>query len=137
MEDMKNKHLLTQEQQAVYDFHKMVEAYTGEWPHVPSMQTRELRISLIREELDEFIEASDSNDLVGVADALADLLYVVNGAALAWGIAMQPIFDEVHRSNMTKTETIEREDGKTVAIKGKYSQPNLEPILEAQIPRVK
>jgi predicted HAD superfamily Cof-like phosphohydrolase len=134
---MDNKHLFTPEQQAVYDFHKMVGAYVGEWPHVPLMETRALRINLIREELDELIEASSGNDLVEVADALADLLYVVNGTALAWGIAMQPIFDEVHRSNMTKTETIEREDGKTVAIKGKYSQPNLEPILEAQIPRVK
>jgi predicted HAD superfamily Cof-like phosphohydrolase len=100
---------------------------------VPPDHIRKLRITLIREEFEEFARASDNFDIVEVADALADLLVVVNGAALAWGIALEPIFAEVHRSNMTKDGGLLREDGKI--LKGPdFSPPNLEPLLESQIP---
>lgn len=117
----------------VQGFHELVGAYTGQWPHVPPEKIRKLRIKLIDEEMNEFVQASEEGDLVAVADALADLLVVINGAALAWGIAMEPIFNEVHRSNMTKTDGSVREDGKI--LKGpSFSPPNLEPLLESQIP---
>lgn len=117
----------------VLEFHEKVDAYTGGWPHIPPDVVRELRIRLIEEELDEFKQASNQGDIVEVADALADLLYVVNGAALAWGIAMGPINAEVQRSNMTKSGGQKREDAKV--LKGPhFDPPNLEPILMEQIP---
>ena len=128
-----NQQQYTRHQKMVREFHRLVGAYVGEWPHVPVARIRALRIRLISEELEEFRIASENNDIVGVADALADLLVVVNGAALAWGINIGPIFDEVHRSNMTKRDGLIRSDGKI--LKGpSYSPPNLEPLLEAQIP---
>lgn len=62
----------------------------------------ELRDRLIREEADEYKEAALAGDLVGVADGLADQLYILLGTCVHHGINIQAIFDEVHRSNMTK-----------------------------------
>ena len=92
----------------------------------------ELRYELIREELEELREALDGRDLVGVADALTDLLYVVYGAGHSFGISLDKCFEEVHNSNMSKLGTdgkpIYREDGKV--LKGpNYWQPNLEKVL--------
>ncbi len=70
-------------------------------------ETYELRINLILEELDELVRASQSQDLVGVADALGDLLYVIYGAGCAYGIDLEPVFKEIHRSNMSKLWTEE------------------------------
>src|SRR3954471_18905285 len=62
----------------------------------------QLRIALIAEELDELREAVYYNDLVAIADALGDLDYVVNGAAIKYGINLPAVTAEIHRSNMTK-----------------------------------
>jgi predicted HAD superfamily Cof-like phosphohydrolase len=62
----------------------------------------DVRYKIMREELEEYMRAQDKRDLVEVADALADLIYTVLGTAVVHGIDLQPIFDEVHRSNMTK-----------------------------------
>jgi predicted HAD superfamily Cof-like phosphohydrolase len=62
----------------------------------------DVRYKVMREELEEYMRAQDHDDLTEVADALADLLYTVLGTAVVHGIDVQPIFDEVHRSNMTK-----------------------------------
>jgi len=64
-----------------------------------------LRIALIQEELDELKEACENKDMVEVADALSDILYVTYGAGHAFGINLDKTFDEVQRSNMTKTCT--------------------------------
>ena len=87
-----------------------------------------LRISLISEELDELKKAISDNDIVEVADALTDILYVTYGAGHAFGIDLDKCFDEVQRSNMSKLG----EDGKPIynehgkVMKGpKYFQPNL------------
>lgn len=78
----------------------------------------DLRLDLIEEELEELREAVEDNDIVGIADALADLEYVTHGAALYFGIPQDHVFREVHRSNMTKIKsdgTVEyREDGKVL-----------------------
>lgn len=89
-----------------------------------------LRKDLIEEELMEY--ADDACTLESVADALGDLLYVVLGTAIAHGIDLEPIFQEIHRSNMTKfIDGYKREDGKWM--KGpSYEAPNLGPILERQ-----
>lgn len=77
---------------------------------------RALRRSLIQEETAEYLEADLADDYEGVAKELADILYVVYGAAIEYGIYLPAIFDEVHRSNMAKLgpdgRPILREDGK-------------------------
>ena len=64
----------------------------------------ELRVSLIKEELDELIEAMNKKDLVEVADALTDILYVTYGAGHAFGINLDACFEEVQNSNMSKLD---------------------------------
>ena len=106
-------------------------------PDWPKAETMELRMDLIEEEVGELNEAifDASGDLVEVADALADILYVVYGAGHAFGIDLDKCFDEVHRSNMSKLgedgKPIYREDGKV--LKGEsFSEPNLKEVLYDQ-----
>ena len=87
-----------------------------------------LRIDLIKEELDELEEAMKNNDLLEVADALTDILYVTYGAGHAFGINLDKCFDEVQNSNMSKLgengEPIYNESGKVM--KGpNYFKPDL------------
>ncbi len=98
----------------------------------PGVDVAALRIELIDEELNELREATGKQDLVGIADALTDLLYVVYGAGHAYGINLDDCFAEVHRSNMSKldeeSQPIYREDGKV--LKGpNYSPPDLGQII--------
>lgn len=96
-------------------------------------RTKDLRVRLIKEEVGEYIEAEENDDIVGIADAFADIIYVVCGAALTYGIPLTEIFDEVHRSNMTKfTEGWGREeDGKVIRGEG-YEPPRIREIIERQ-----
>ena len=71
-------------------------------PSFSSEKINKLRYNLIKEELDEFKEALDNNDLLEVADALTDLLYVTYGAGHAFGIDLDACFQEVQNSNMSK-----------------------------------
>ena len=97
----------------------------------PSLSTdkiNKLRIELIKEELDELTEAMKNNDLLEVADALTDILYVTYGAGHAFGIDLDKCFDEVQNSNMSKLG----ENGKPIyndagkVMKGpKYFKPDL------------
>ena len=73
-------------------------------------KTNKLRIDLIKEELEELTKAMDEKDLLEVADALTDILYVTYGAGHAFGINLDKCFDEVQRSNMSKLG----EDGKPI-----------------------
>jgi len=74
-------------------------------PAVPTEDRCNLRIALLQEELNELKEALDNNDIVEAADALADLQYVLSGAILELGLGekFKSLFDEVQRSNMSKT----------------------------------
>ena len=97
-------------------------------PSLSSDKINKLRISLIKEELDELKEAMDSKDLLEVADALTDLLYVTYGAGHAFGIDLDKCFEEVQNSNMSKLG----DDGKPIynefgkVMKGpNYFKPNL------------
>ena len=67
-------------------------------------EINELRINLIKEELDELIEAMNKKDLIEVADALTDILYVTYGAGHAFGINLDECFQEVQNSNMSKLD---------------------------------
>ena len=97
-------------------------------PSFSSDKINKLRIDLIKEELDELKEAMDNNDLLEVADALTDILYVTYGAGHAFGIDLDKCFDEVQNSNMSKLgendEPIYNESGKVM--KGpNYFKPDL------------
>ena len=91
-----------------------------------------LRLSLIQEELDELTKAIKENDILEVADALTDILYVTYGAGHAFGINLDKCFDEVQRSNMSKLgkdgKPIYNESGKVM--KGPdYFKPDLSKFL--------
>ena len=97
-------------------------------PQFPDVDVVALRYELIKEELEELFEAMGEKDLVEVADALTDILYVTYGAGHAFGIDLDACFDEVQRSNMSKLgadgKPMYREDGKI--LKGpNYSEPDL------------
>ena len=97
-------------------------------PSFSSDKINKLRIDLIKEELEELQEAMKNNDLLEVADALTDILYVTYGAGHAFGIDLDKCFDEVQNSNMSKLgkngEPIYNESGKVM--KGpNYFKPNL------------
>ena len=97
-------------------------------PSFSSDKINKLRIDLIKEELEELQEAMKNNDLLEVADALTDILYVAYGAGHAYGIDLDKCFDEVQNSNMSKLgengEPIYNESGKVM--KGpNYFKPNL------------
>ena len=104
-------------------------------PTWPDFNTRELRLELIQEELDELSEAVADRDMIEIADALTDLLYVVYGAGHAFGIELDECFHEVHRSNMSKLgengRPIHREDGKVMKGPG-FFEPDLDSIIGAQ-----
>jgi predicted HAD superfamily Cof-like phosphohydrolase len=123
---------MTPEQRAVTEFMLRAEQECPVRPTIPGHETRLLRLRLIDEELGELSSAQATENMTEVADALGDLLYVVLGTASAYGLDMEPIFWEIHRSNLSKfIDGHKREDGKW--IKGpSYSPANLAPIWYAQ-----
>ena len=102
-------------------------------PSFSSDKINKLRIDLIKEELEELTDAMNNKDLLEVADALTDILYVTYGAGHAFGIDLDKCFDEVQNSNMSKLgengEPIYNESGKVM--KGpNYFKPNLNQFLK-------
>lgn len=97
---MKDLNALTQ----VAEFHTTFKHPIVAEPAIPSKERAQLRIELLAEELKELQEAADNKDIIEVADALCDLQYVLAGAVLEFGLAdrFKDLFDEVHRSNMSK-----------------------------------
>ena len=89
----------------VSKFHDTFNLPILENPTIPDAERCALRINLLEEELKELKEAIESNDLVEVADAFCDIQYVLSGAILEFGLAekFKSLFDEVQRSNMSKT----------------------------------
>jgi len=90
---------------SVAEFHKTFKHPILNSPQIPSEDRCKLRVSLIAEELKELEDAIADNDLVEIADALADIQYVLSGAILEFGMGgkFKTLFDEVQRSNMSKT----------------------------------
>jgi predicted HAD superfamily Cof-like phosphohydrolase len=95
----------------------------------------ELRISLLKEEADEFVSAARAADLREIADALADVVYVAYGTALTYGIDLDAVLAEVHRSNMSKLDAagrpVLRDDGKVVK-SDRYFPPDVDGVLHRQ-----
>ena len=121
---------------AVQEFH---ESFGLGIQHKPIAKLEEnklkLRFDLMAEENEEYLEAAKNNDLVEVADALGDMLYILCGTILEHGMQykIEEVFNEIQRSNMSKLgedgNPIYREDGKV--LKGpNYFKPNILKILE-------
>lgn len=113
------------------EFHRKYRHYVGMQPQkhgtIPQ-DIYELRDKLIEEEFKEFREAGSRED---IADSLADLLYVVFGAALAYGIPINKVFKEVHRSNMTKSMLKDEKSIKGKTLKGEdYEPPKIKEIIQ-------
>mgnify|MGYP000321292771 CR=1 FL=1 len=101
-------------------------------PNLSTEKINSLRISLISEELDELKKAISDNNIVEIADALTDILYVTYGAGHSFGIDLDKCFAEVQRSNMSKLgkdgKPIYNENGKVM--KGpNYFEPNLSKFI--------
>jgi predicted HAD superfamily Cof-like phosphohydrolase len=103
------------------EFHRVFGAHLETSPTAElDAETIALRVSLIQEELNEYREAAEAHDLVGVADALSDLMYVVLGTYVAHGLqdVGEALFAEVHASNMSKLDAggqvLYRSDGKVL-----------------------
>lgn len=134
-------------QKQVLEFHNAGGHLINDVPSYIDDKTIILRQRLITEETNELFNAMCDCDLVSIADALADLLYVVYGTAVSYGIDMEPISAEVHRSNMTKFgnpgeyQNTCDESGKSIKDAGgktlkpsTYDPPRLVSILESQMP---
>jgi len=119
--------------QSVSEFHKTFNAPILESPQIPSKERCELRVALLQEELNELKQAIEDNDLVEIADALADLQYVLSGAILEFGLKekFNTLFDEVQRSNMSKACVSQQEALATLShykqkdgTEGRYEEVN-------------
>ena len=119
--------------QSVSEFHKTFNAPILESPQIPSKERCELRVALLQEELNELKQAIEDNDLVEIADALADIQYVLSGAILEFGLKekFNTLFDEVQRSNMSKACTSQQEALATLShykqkdgTEGRYEEVN-------------
>ncbi len=100
----------------VAEFHKTFKHPILTQPAIPPSARCKLRVALLAEELKEMEVAIEENDLVGVADALCDLQYVLSGAILEFGLGdkFKALFEEVQRSNMSKACNTEEEAKQTV-----------------------
>jgi predicted HAD superfamily Cof-like phosphohydrolase len=105
----------------VKDFQIAFGLNVGAKPKLPLDPERQLRIRLLREEFEEYLVGEDRDDIVEIADALADIIYIACGTAVSYGIPLDRVFAEVHRSNMAKLvdgKPIRREDGKILKPEG-------------------
>lgn len=118
----------------LWEFQTAFESNRSHDPKLPSSEAeRKLRRRILREEFNEYLDAEDDDDLVGIADALCDMIYIAYGTGVSYGLPMDELFAEVHRSNMSK---LDPETGKpTFNEYGKvkkpatYSKPDLAGII--------
>jgi predicted HAD superfamily Cof-like phosphohydrolase len=121
---------------AVHEFHSAFKLGIKNEPTADLGEAKNLlRFNLMKEENEEYLEAANTNDLVEVADALGDMLYILAGTIIEHGMQYKiaEVFDEIQRSNMSKLgedgHPIFREDGKV--LKGpNYFKPNISSILK-------
>lgn len=119
-------------QEDVQAFHEKFGALVNKQPTVPGMGERHLRRALIDEEVNkELGPAIIDGDLVKIADGMADAIYVILGTAVAFGIDLEPIWEEVHRTNMLKEAGGKRADGKILKPAG-WKPPDVVGLLRNQ-----
>jgi predicted HAD superfamily Cof-like phosphohydrolase len=121
---------MTPEQRMVQEFHEKYDAPVRTVPTLLAPKDCLRRARLIFGEAGEFIEAADKGDFVEMVDALADLLVVVYGAAVEMGVDLEPVFAEVHRSNMSKNGGIDA-GGKILKGPG-FRPPDITTVLRQQ-----
>ena len=117
---------------SVVEFQKAFGQLVSDKPEFPDSKTRILRMRLLSEEFVEYNTAEIGDNFIEVADALADLIYIACGTAASYGIPLNAIFEEVHRSNMAKLvdgKPLKREDGKIIKPEG-WKPPDIEKIIE-------
>jgi predicted HAD superfamily Cof-like phosphohydrolase len=132
----KEKKALIEKINSVKEFHEVFKIGSREVPE-GSIEEAEymLRYRLMQEENDEYLEACKRGDLVEIADALGDKMYILFGSILKHGLQhkIEEIFDEIHRSNMSKLDDrgqpIFREDGKIMK-SSNYFKPDIKKVLE-------
>lgn len=137
LDDMRRRFQFVTVADQVGEFHEAFGLAVGTTPAFAD-DLRNLRVALLREEFEEYLAAEAGDDLVEVADALGDMVYVIFGTALTYGIDLDAVLTEIHRSNMSKLgedgKPVLRADGKV--IKGPhYFRPNLAHVLAEQEPR--
>ncbi|MFZ9453611.1 MAG: hypothetical protein ACO27Q_00115 [Bacteroidia bacterium] len=118
----------------VAEFHEVFEIGNADTPNLLNSEQFELRHRLMLEENEEYLEACRNENLVEIADALGDQLYILFGTILKHGLQhkIDEVFQEIHRSNMSKLDAegrpIFREDGKILK-SPLYFKPNISKIL--------
>lgn len=122
--------------ESVKEFHTAFAIGYKEQPHANLGEAKNLlRFNLMKEENEEYLEAANNNDIVEIADALGDMMYILCGTIIEHGLQdhIEAVFDEIQRSNMSKLgedgQPIYREDGKVM--KGpNYFRPDFTKILK-------
>jgi predicted HAD superfamily Cof-like phosphohydrolase len=123
------------EVQKVREFHDKFNVSQSDVPSLVSPEIQNLRHRLMKEENDEYIQSAEDGDIVGIADAIGDMLYIAYGTACVHGLQdhISEVFNEIHRSNMSKLgpdgEPLYREDGKVLKGPG-YTPPDINKILQ-------
>lgn len=112
----------------VRDFHNKFNVPVRVNPGIPSIQESILREDLIDEETGELKYAMEQQDLIEIADGIADSIYVLIGTALVYGIPLQEVWDEVQRTNMAKTGGTKSAQGKILKPQG-WLPPDINSIL--------
>jgi predicted HAD superfamily Cof-like phosphohydrolase len=120
---------------SVAEFHEVFQIGNAEKITLIEERDYMLRYNLIKEENEEYLDACKNGDIVEIADALGDQLYILFGTILKHGLQhkIEEVYDEIHRSNMSKLDEngqpIFREDGKILK-SANYFRPAIKPILD-------
>jgi predicted HAD superfamily Cof-like phosphohydrolase len=117
---------------AVWEFMEKAGDVKPDRPSLPPHFVRDLRAKMLREEFEEYEEAEANDDMVEIADALADMVYIIAGTAIRYGIPLDAVFREVHGTNMAKLidgKLRYRDDGKILKPEG-WRPPDVASVLE-------
>ncbi len=128
-------HSLIEKIKSVAEFHRVFKIGNANQIELIDEKDYLLRFNLIKEENEEYLEACKNKDIIEIADALGDQLYILFGTILKHGLEhkIEEVYDEIHRSNMSKLDEngkpIFREDGKILK-SNLYFKPNIKKILD-------
>jgi len=117
---------------SVRDFHEAFDVGISDTPEFPDKDIRKLRVNLIEEEFVEYIESEIKDDIKNISKEMADMIYIICGTALTYGIPLDKVFERVHDSNMAKMvngKVFRREDGKVIKPSG-WEPPKLDDLFE-------
>lgn len=117
--------------QDIIDFHRAADHHIGGRPSIPPANVCQLRRRLVVEEVVETLDALVQDDLIELADGIADSIVVLLGTAVSYGIDIRPVWDEVHKSNMAKLGGGKDTYGKSLKPEG-WKPPDVKSILIKQ-----